>query len=161
MYAHTAVHEITLQNEGNDPVPSSHVLESNNLPRILVAFNTPWNILNHVGLLWPFRPTSPNIIQLSCGHNNEWMILIPREWIDYFIYLNYLLEESSSRKSEVNLLDQLPAFQGKNKIEMYQSPKPFAPSDGMQEIFARGIRRTQKMFFLWNLGINLKESRYH
>ena len=59
---------------------------------------------------------------------------------------NYLLEESSSRKSEVNLLDQLPAFQGKNKIEMYQSPKPFAPSDGIQEIFARGIRRTQKIF---------------
>ena len=59
---------------------------------------------------------------------------------------NYLLEESSSRKSEVNLLDQLPAFQGKNKIEMYQSPKPFAPSDGIQESLARGIRRTQKIF---------------
>lgn len=40
-YAHTAVLDITLQNEGNDPVPASHVLDVNNLPRILVAFNTP------------------------------------------------------------------------------------------------------------------------
>ena len=26
-YAHTAVLDITLQNEGNDPVPASHVLD--------------------------------------------------------------------------------------------------------------------------------------
>ena len=123
---------------------------SNNSSRILVAFNTRWEILNNAGLLWLFRPTSPNIIQLSCGHNNEWMILVPCEWIDCFIYLNHLLEESSSRKSEVNLLDQLPAFQGKHKIEMYQSPRPFAPSEGIREIFACGIRNPENVCYgIW------------
>lgn len=75
------------------------------------------------------------------------MMLVPCESIDCFIYLNYVLEESSSRKSEVNLLDQLPEFQGTKKVEMCRSPKPFASSEGIRLIFDCGIRNPENIFY--------------